>query len=84
MGIKKLPSYRDYWSSQFALRDHFISQSLSRDRFIWLLGNLHLNDNAVIPKKGTPQYDKLYKVRPLINTLSETFKKSYRPLRTNL
>nr|CAI5826693.1 unnamed protein product [Callosobruchus analis] len=46
MGIKKLPSYRDYWSSMPELRDHFINQKLPSDRFIQLLGHFHLNDNS--------------------------------------
>ncbi|KAJ8949423.1 hypothetical protein NQ318_007523, partial [Aromia moschata] len=61
MGVKKLPSYRDFWSSNFALRDQFISSCMSRDRFGWLLTHLHLNDNSVEPKKDDANYDKLYK-----------------------
>lgn len=79
MGIKKLPSYRDYWSSNFAIRDNFISSVLPRDRFVWLLGNIHLNDNILMPKRDQPNYDKLYKLRPLINKLSETFLSSLKP-----
>ncbi|KAJ8938954.1 hypothetical protein NQ318_019410 [Aromia moschata] len=51
MGIKKLPSYLDYWSCS-ELRDQFISSNMSRDRFKWLLGNLHANDNSLIPLRG--------------------------------
>nr|CAH7713898.1 unnamed protein product [Callosobruchus chinensis] len=79
MGIKKLPSYRDYWSSRPELRDLFISQTLSRDRFIWLHGHFHLNDNSVIPSRESPNYDKLYKVRPVLDTLSKTFMNCYKP-----
>ncbi|KAJ8967493.1 hypothetical protein NQ314_002808 [Rhamnusium bicolor] len=32
MGIKKMPSYRDFWSSSYVLRDQFISSCMSRDR----------------------------------------------------
>ncbi|CAH2109332.1 unnamed protein product [Euphydryas editha] len=38
-----------------------------------ILKNLHLNDNSQMPKKGEPQFDKLYKIRPLIITMNETF-----------
>ncbi|KAJ8971485.1 hypothetical protein NQ314_000676 [Rhamnusium bicolor] len=37
MGMKSVPSYRDYWSSRIELRDSYISSSMSRDRFGWLL-----------------------------------------------
>ncbi|XP_018578352.1 uncharacterized protein LOC108916555 [Anoplophora glabripennis] len=50
MGLKKLPSFKDYWSSQEEMRDPFISSVISRDRFAWLLSNIHLNDNAVQPQ----------------------------------
>lgn len=79
MGIKRLPSYRDYWSSRPELRDNFISETMSRDRFIWLLGHLHLNDNSVMPVRDSPNFDKLYKIRPVIDKLSETYMNSYKP-----
>ncbi|CAH1991829.1 unnamed protein product [Acanthoscelides obtectus] len=44
---------------------------MSRDRFPWHLGNVHLEDG-----RDSPNYDKLYKVRPLLETLSETFRSS--------
>lgn len=79
MSMKKMPSYKDYWSSKEEVRDHFICSVLSRDRFTWLLSNIHLNDNSVQPKKGQPNYDKLYKVRPLLSKLTETFLLSLNP-----
>lgn len=79
MGIKKLPSLRDYWSSRPELRDMYVSSCMPRDRFIWLLRHLHLNDNSLQPKKNAPNFDKLYKVRPLLNTLSATFASAYKP-----
>ncbi|KAJ8983606.1 hypothetical protein NQ317_004244 [Molorchus minor] len=81
MGIKHLPSYKDYWSSREELRDHFIASSMSRNRFSWLLGNFHLNDNSVQPQKGESMYDKLYKLRPMLDKLSETYANSYKPSR---
>lgn len=79
MGIKKLPSYCDYWSAREQLRDHYISSAMSRDRFAWLLANVHFADNSVMPGRDSPDYDKLYKVRVLLDTLSETFRSSYGP-----
>ncbi|XP_022823353.1 piggyBac transposable element-derived protein 1-like [Spodoptera litura] len=35
-----------------------------------VLENLHLNDNSQMPARGTPQFDKLYKVRPLLELLN--------------
>ncbi|KAG0417273.1 hypothetical protein HPB47_005738 [Ixodes persulcatus] len=61
MGIKKLPSYRDFWSSRECLRDPFVSRQMSMRRFGALLTSIHLNDNAVAPNRGSPGFDKLYK-----------------------
>lgn len=79
MGIKPLPSMRDYWSSRRELRDTFISSCMSRDRFIWLTRNIHLNDNSLQPKANEDNFDKLYKIRPMLDKLSQTFVSSYKP-----
>lgn len=81
MGIKKLPYYRDYWSAQPELRDSYISKHMSVNRFGWLLTHLHVNDNSVMLNRGDPNYDKLYKVRPLLDSHSKTYKYSYNPTR---
>lgn len=77
MGIKSSPSYRDYWSSAPDLHDHYISELMNVNRFSWLLGNLHLNDNNMMPRKGSPGFDKLYKVRPFIDALEASFEKCF-------
>jgi hypothetical protein len=41
------------------------------------LSHIHVNDNTLMPKKGEPGYDKLYKIRPVIDSLKSTFKKYY-------
>lgn len=78
-GINPLPSYRDYWSSRVELRNNYISGLMPRARFDWLLGNFHGNDNMSQPKRGEPQFDKLYKIRPFLETLNHSFKKYYAP-----
>lgn len=51
MLIKKSPSYRDYWSSSSGLRDEYIPSFMPLTRFSWILGNLHLNDNNLMPSR---------------------------------
>lgn len=79
MGLKKLPSYTDYWSSDPMMRDNYISSIMPRNRFSWLISNVHINDNSKQPKKGEESFDKLYKVRPLLTFLKNTFLSSYKP-----
>ncbi|KAJ8958695.1 hypothetical protein NQ318_016422 [Aromia moschata] len=78
MGVKNLPSYCEYWSSRPELRDYFIISAMTRDRFAWLLGNIHLADNSVMPRRGSPDFDKL---QSSINFeyADNTFTESYKP-----
>lgn len=78
MGIKHLPSYRD-WLANPQLRNEYISSLMPLNTFSWFLSNLHLADNNLQPKKNHANYDKLYKVRPLLDTLSKTFLHHYNP-----
>lgn len=79
MGLKRSPSYRDYWSSAPDLNDPFISKVMTVNRFGWLLSHLHLNDNCLQPERDDPTFDKLYKVRPLLSEISRTFAQHYLP-----
>ena len=77
MGMKRLPSYRDYWSKKPDFHDYFISSLMTVNRFGWLLSHIHFNDNSVQPKRGEQNYDKLYKLRPFLTEISKTFSKNY-------
>ena len=52
---------------------------ISRDRFFELHRYLHFVDNSTLAAPGTPDYDKLGKVRPIITKLSEQFGAVYEP-----
>ncbi|CAG4961895.1 unnamed protein product [Parnassius apollo] len=47
-------------------------------RFKKILKNLHLNDNSQTPSKSSPDYDKLYKVCPLLEMLMTACKNEAR------
>ncbi|KDR16794.1 PiggyBac transposable element-derived protein 3 [Zootermopsis nevadensis] len=79
MRIKKLPSYKDYLSSDEMIRDTFVASVMSRNHFEWFLGHLHVNYNSDQPPRNDQNYDKLYKIRPLLEMLSTTFKDYYKP-----
>ena len=40
---------------------------------------LHLNDDTKMSPRGSPSYDKLYKIRPLLDSLIQSFKTHYTP-----
>lgn len=77
MGIKRLPSYRDYWSTDEDLNDPYISKLMPVNRFSWLLSHIHLNDNSQLPRRDDPNYDKIFKIRPFITAVKENFQKHY-------
>ncbi|VDL68407.1 unnamed protein product [Nippostrongylus brasiliensis] len=76
MGIVKLPSLRDYWSSRavFGVKHPIGAQVMTRTRFESLLANLHLADNASFDGS-----DRLYKITPLLTLFNDACEKVYRP-----
>ena len=77
MGYHKLPSYRDYWSSNSNFNAPILCQTMSRNPFTKILCNIHLTDNTKIPPKTSSKYSKTYKVDEFLNILMKNFKKSY-------
>lgn len=68
-GYGKYPNRRLYWSSDEDV-PKLIQNSMRRNRFEMILKYIHFNDNSKLP-----QEDRLYKLRPLIDTLNENFRK---------
>ena len=77
MGYHKLPSYRDYWSSNSNFNVPIVCQTMSRNTFTKILSNIHLADNTKIPPKTLSKYSKTYKVDEFLNILLKNFKKNY-------
>ena len=67
MGIIKYPTYRMYWSP--GTRIPSIADVMSINRFENLKRYFHIADNSKMPKQGEANYDKLYKVRPMLHSL---------------
>ena len=73
MGLHSLPHFRLYWSSDPLFRVQPLSEVMQRRRFLKLLQALHVNDNTKAPQRGTPEHDKLYKLRPLLDSMNYAF-----------
>ena len=67
MGIIKLPQYRMYWST--GTRIPIVATAMSVNRFDKIKRFFHCNDNDKVLPKGDPKYDKLQKVRPVIESV---------------
>ncbi|XP_049762479.1 piggyBac transposable element-derived protein 4-like [Schistocerca cancellata] len=79
MSVKKLPSYRDYWSSSPDLNEAYICDLMTVKRFSFLLSHIHSNDNSMMPKRGQANFDKLFKIRSLVEMLNKRFAQCYQP-----
>jgi hypothetical protein len=66
-----------YWSTRGILLTSIFSQTMSRNRFQIIHGYLHFNDNTAV---GTNE-DRLYKIRPILDTVVDNFKSNYIPKR---
>ena len=81
MGIIRLPSLYDYWKKDPYYRYGPIANRISRDRFMEIGRYLHFVDNSTLAPPGSDGYDRLGKVRPVLEYLSGQCIALYNPNR---
>ena len=82
MGLKPLPTRRMYWDTRPFYGCPLISSAMSRQRFEAIVRCIHLVDNSKLAKDASdPQYDKIGKVRWLIEGFSRISQELYNPER---
>ena len=75
MGIVRLPSLRDYWSSRTVFGGSSLAgKVMTQTRFEKILGNLHLADNSSYDQKN-----RLYKISAFVQLLNNAFQNAFRP-----
>ena len=74
MGYHELPSWTDYWKHDPDSSVPFIANALPRNRFKQISSTVHVNDNTAQIKNSI---DKMYKLRPLLDSLNTNFMKLY-------
>ncbi|XP_033953453.1 piggyBac transposable element-derived protein 4-like [Pseudochaenichthys georgianus] len=83
MALLKLDTVLDYWR-----QDHFLSvplpaQVMTRDRYRTISWNLHLSDPGEDvqndSKKGTSDHDRLFRLKPLMNSIKTACMSYYHP-----
>ena len=75
MGIRRLPRVRNYWSKDSLIGVPNMIQFMALSRFWLLWRNLHVVDNGSIPAGSGLSW----KIKPILDTLSDTFLKNYSP-----
>ena len=73
MSLVRMSQTRMYWGRETEI--NAVKETMSRERFEEVKRFLHFSDNEKAPAKGTPSYDRLYKVRPLLDHIKEKFNK---------
>ena len=71
-GVFCLPSYKLYWDRD--LRYDVIASKMSRDRFQFLLVNLHFVYNSTSKPVDDPEHDRLFKIRPMIKFILQAMR----------
>jgi uncharacterized protein YxeA len=79
MGIIHKPSISLYWSTDPLYSTPLFSQVMLRNRYQIILKFFHLNDNDTAAPRDHPDYDRLHKLRPLIDHMYEKFQTVYAP-----
>jgi len=78
MSVLHKSSLRDYWSSRPIIHTPYAaSVGMSRDRFLAILTMFRLNNNDEKAARGQPGYDPLFKIRLVIDTLTNKFQDVY-------
>jgi hypothetical protein len=67
MGIHTLPELRHYWSSDSLHGVPAVANLVTKTRFKKLTENIHCSDNTKAVSRGKTGYDRLHKLRPLID-----------------
>ena len=78
-GINQLPAIRLYWSNDPLIRVLAVQKVMSRNRFDKLSKYFHLNNNANQLPREDVNYDKLFKVQPLLDRVIECCQTELRP-----
>jgi len=66
-----VPNIRDYWSAELGFPQ--IYEAMSLNRFETLRRFLHFNNNNTMLDRGNPNFDRLHKIRPLVDHLNSKY-----------
>ncbi|KAK3750318.1 hypothetical protein QZH41_010822, partial [Actinostola sp. cb2023] len=79
MGVNVLPKVADYWKDDPFLGNEGIKRVMTRNRYQEISQFLHFADSTLTPARGDVGYDRLYKVRPILNAVLENIQMCYYP-----
>ena len=75
MGINQLPSYSLYWSKSPFVGNAAIKKTMSKHRYEAISEFLHISDREQEAPRNTREYDRIGKIRPLLDEVCPNFSK---------
>ena len=72
-GVHHMPKASMCWSSDLLLRESATADLISKNGFEKLSQYFHPNDNSKAAAEGDPNYDPLFKVRPLLEQVRNRY-----------
>ncbi|KAK7175582.1 hypothetical protein R3I93_002491 [Phoxinus phoxinus] len=85
--LVRLTNIRDYWRTNTIFSLQFPHSVMTRDRYQVISWNIHMSDPDEDvhndQKKGTPAYDRLFRLKPLLDDIKHACRSFYHP-RQNL
>ena len=79
IGIINKPNIPSYWRTDPMLSTLFFGATMSKTRFLQILRYLHFADNSLVPRPDSPDFNKLYKIQPLLDLIIPRFRVVYSP-----
>ncbi|PNF14142.1 hypothetical protein B7P43_G17736 [Cryptotermes secundus] len=70
---------KDYCSTAEQFATPFYSNTMKRDRFLHILRFLHSADSNTETDRNADNYDRLWKIRTIFDTLNHSYEKCYNP-----
>ncbi|KAK0138817.1 PiggyBac transposable element-derived protein 4 [Merluccius polli] len=85
MAMVKLDDIKDYWQQNCIFSVEFPAKVMTRDRYRTISWNVHLSDpdedRVNDKKRGTPEHDPLFQVKPLMDIIRTASQALYHPRR---
>ncbi|PNF36309.1 hypothetical protein B7P43_G00540 [Cryptotermes secundus] len=79
MGHDQRDTLKDYWSRDEQYYTPFYNNTMVRNCFFHILRFLHFENNEAPPNRDDPEYDRLWKIRQIFNSLNSKFCELYHP-----